>query len=393
MVHERIAPPEGTTVAESKSALPISGDPFPATRRGAAPPMKISAQFATSLHSPAHIAVAERLGYDRAWLFDTPHESPDVWMMLAVAAERTATIGLGPGVLVPTLRHPMVNASAAAALAALAPGRVAVAFGTGFAGARALGSAPASWSYLRDYVRAFRGLLRGARVSWQGTRIQMMHPDGYAPQRPIDIPILISALGPKGLAVATELADGLFTVNGQTRYAAQFGWAAIGVHGTVLADDEELDSPMYRRPPGPGNALAYHAAYEFGGDITTLPAGDVWLDTINQSPPPDRHLAVHDQHLIALNHADTAAWAAGSWKAIGKTTLTGSADEIGRRVNELAAQGITEIIYQPTGPDIAGELEAFHTTARTAVSAVAQDNPGHRFEAYASDPAGCADEG
>ena len=65
--------------------------------------MKISAQFATSLHSPAHIAIAEELGYDRAWLFDTPHESPDVWMMLALAATRTTTIGLGPGVLVPTL--------------------------------------------------------------------------------------------------------------------------------------------------------------------------------------------------------------------------------------------------------------------------------------------------
>src|ERR1700728_4283302 len=77
------------------------------------PTMKISAQFATSLSSAEHILAAEQLGYDRAWLFDTPHESPDVWMMLALAADRTATIGLGPGVLVPTLRHPMVNASAA----------------------------------------------------------------------------------------------------------------------------------------------------------------------------------------------------------------------------------------------------------------------------------------
>jgi 5,10-methylenetetrahydromethanopterin reductase len=338
--------------------------------------MKISAQFATSLQSPAHIGVAEQLGYDRAWLFDTPHESPDVWMMLALAAERTATIGLGPGVLVPTLRHPMVNASAAAALAVLAPGRVAVAFGSGFAGARALGAAPASWSYLRDYVNAFRGLLSGARVSWQGTRIQMMHPDGYAPQRPIDIPVLISALGPKGIEVATELADGLFTVNGQTGYAAQFSWAALGVHGTVLTADEALDSPRVQAAAGPGNALAYHAAYEFGGDVTALPAGDVWLDTINQSPPQDRHLAVHDQHLVALNHADTAAWAAGSWNAIGQTTLTGTADEIARRVSELAAEGITEIIYQPTGPDIAGELEAFYT----AVKAAGQDNPGSERE-------------
>jgi len=328
--------------------------------------MKISAQFATSLHSPAHIAVAEQLGYDRAWLFDIPHESPDVWMMLALAAERTATIGLGPGVLVPTLRHPMVNAAAAAALAALAPGRVAVAFGTGFAGARAIGATPATWSYVGDYVRAFRGLLSGARVEWQGSRMQMMHPEGYAAQRPIDIPILISALGPKGLEVASELADGLFTVNGETRYAAQFSWAALGMHGTVLADHEALDSPRVQAAAGPGNALAYHAAYEFGGDVTALPAGDVWLDTINQSPLQDRHLAVHEQHLVALNHADTAAWAAGSWKAIRQTTVTGTADEIGQRVSELAAEGITEIIYQPTGPDIAGELEAFRTAVKAA---------------------------
>jgi 5,10-methylenetetrahydromethanopterin reductase len=326
--------------------------------------MKISAQFATSLQSPEHIAAAERLGYDRAWLFDTPHESPDVWMMLALAAERTTTIGLGPGVLVPALRHPMVNASATAALAALAPGRVAVAFGTGFAGARALGAAPASWSYLADYVAAFRGLLGGATVQWQGTRMRMMHPRGHAPARPIEVPILISALGPKGLAVAAELADGLFTVNGQTRFAAKFDWAALGVHGTVLAEGEPLNSPRVQAAAGPGNALAYHAAYQFGGDVTALPAGDVWLEAINQTPPQDRHLAVHDQHLIALNRADTAAWAAGSWKAIAQTTLTGTAHDVGRRISEIAGQGITEIIYQPTGPDIAGELEAFRAAAR-----------------------------
>jgi hypothetical protein len=74
--------------------------------------------------------------------------------------------------------------------------------------------------------------------------------------------------------------------------------------------------------------------------------------------------------------ADTASWAAGSWKAIGQTTLTGAADESGRRVSNLAAEGISEIIDQPAGPDITGELEAFHTAARTAVRAVAQDNPG-----------------
>jgi 5,10-methylenetetrahydromethanopterin reductase len=258
----------------------------------------------------------------------------------------------------------MVNASGAAALSALAPGRVAVAFGTGFAGARAMGAKASTWSYLRDYVHTFRGLLRGETVDWDGGRMRMLHPAGHAPPRPVDMPVLISALGPKGLAVAKELADGLFTVNGETAFAKQFTWTALGVHGTVLAEGEALDSPRVRAAAGPSNALAYHAAFEFGGDVTALPAGQVWLDIVNQTPARERHLAVHDQHLIALSDADEAAWTAGSWAAIPTTTLTGSATQLTERLTALVEQGITEIVYQPTGPDIAHELEAFISAAR-----------------------------
>jgi 5,10-methylenetetrahydromethanopterin reductase len=326
--------------------------------------MQISSQFSTSLDSPEHIAISERLGYDRAWLQDTPAHSSDVWMMLALAAKRTERIGLGPGVLVPTLRHPMVNASGAATLSALAPGRVAVAFGTGFAGIRAMGAKPSTWSYLRDYVHAFVSLLRGRTVDWDGGRMRMLHPAGAAPSRPIDIPVLISALGPKGLAVAKELADGLFTVNGETEFAKHFTWTALGVHGTVMEEGEALDSARVRAAAGPGNALAYHAAYEFGGDVTLLPAGQVWLDNVNQTPEPERHLVVHDHHLAALSRADEAAWAAGSWTALPTTTLTGSAAQLTERLAAIAEQGVTEIAYQPFGPDIPRELEAFITAAR-----------------------------
>lgn len=84
--------------------------------------------------------------------------------MLALAAQRTHRIGLALGVLVSTLRHPMVNASGAATLAALALGRVALAFGTGFNGTRVLRAPAATWSYLSAYVRTLRGLLRGDTV-------------------------------------------------------------------------------------------------------------------------------------------------------------------------------------------------------------------------------------
>jgi len=94
--------------------------------------MDISCAFATSSDSPAHVELAETLGYKHAWLYDSPALYPDVWMILSRCAERTSRIGLGPGVLVPSLRHPMVNAAAIAELVDQAPGRVVVAVGSGF---------------------------------------------------------------------------------------------------------------------------------------------------------------------------------------------------------------------------------------------------------------------
>ena len=105
-----------------------------------ASPLHISCAFAPAVSTPGHIALAEKLGYERAWCYDSPALYPDVWMVLAVAADRTSRIGLGPAVLIPSLRHPMVNAAAIAGLAELAPGRVAAAIGAGFSGRYTIGS-------------------------------------------------------------------------------------------------------------------------------------------------------------------------------------------------------------------------------------------------------------
>src|SRR5437763_5640064 len=153
--------------------------------------MQVSCAFPTALSSPDDIVLAEQLGYERAWVYDTPQQSPDVWMTLALAADRTERIGLGPGVLVPSLRHPMVNAAATATLAALAPGRVVVAFGTGFTGRRAMGYGAIPWSFMAAYIRAFRGLLRGETIEWEGARMRMLHPPGHAAARPVAVPVVI----------------------------------------------------------------------------------------------------------------------------------------------------------------------------------------------------------
>src|ERR1043166_8714971 len=127
----------------------------------------ISAAFPPALDTPDHVKLAEELGYQRAWLYESPAYLHDVWMTLARAAERTERIGLGPAVLVPALRHPMTNAAAIATLCHMAPGRVAVAIGSGFTGRYVLGQRAMKWVDVADYVRVLRALLRGEEVLWE----------------------------------------------------------------------------------------------------------------------------------------------------------------------------------------------------------------------------------
>jgi 5,10-methylenetetrahydromethanopterin reductase len=331
--------------------------------------MEISCAFPTALDSPDHIVLAEELGYDRAWLYDTPQQSTDVWVTLALAADRTERIGLGPGVLVPSLRHPMVNAAATANLAALAPGRVVVAFGTGFTGRRAMGYRAIKWKFMEDYIRAYRGLLRGETIEWEGARMKMLHPPGHGAERPLDIPISIAALGPKGAGVARELGDGLYITLALPEFATEFDWVSYLFWGTIRDDDEAPDSDRVRAAGGPGWALAYHGAYEFGSPLEDLPGGAEWKAVVEQTPEEERHFAVHGQHCVGLNDADTAAWEAGGHAMLDEVTVSGTADQVRERLAGLSEHGVTEVVFQPAGPDVRRELEVFMETARAAVAA------------------------
>ena len=106
----------------------------------------------------------------------------------ARVAEATATIGVGTAVLIPSLRHVLTQASAIATLEALAPGRLAVAIGTGFTGRRMLGQKPLSWKATSEYVSQLRRLLAGEGVEVDGAVVKMCHPESLAPARPIRTP-------------------------------------------------------------------------------------------------------------------------------------------------------------------------------------------------------------
>lgn len=303
------------------------------------------------------VVQSEQLGYERAWVYDSPGLYGDVWMALARCADATSRIGLGPGVLVPSLRHPMVNAAATAELARLAPGRVSVALGTGFTGRFVMGQKPMTWAATELYLRQYLGLLRGDTVEIDGALCRMIHPEGWVADRPVDVEIVVGANGPKGLGVAEAVgADGVMSI-----FGAQEGWdrCALLGYGTVLDDGEAPDSDRVMDAAGPGGAVVFHGMYEAGPELLDgFEGGAEWRAAIEEFPESERHLHTHEGHFVAMTERDRAAVGAD---LVAATTWTGPADALAERLADVEASGVSEFVYAPMGSDIARELRAFRS--------------------------------
>lgn len=315
--------------------------------------MTLSCAFATSLDSPEHARVAESLGYERAWFYDSPALYPDVWVQLCRAAERTERIGLATGVLVPHMRHPMATAAAIATLVeAAGESRVTIGVGTGFTACVSMGQRPLKWRYVNDYTRALKGLLAGEEVSWDGGLMKMMHWPGYGAKRPIRVPFVYAAGGPKGVAAAQAEADGVL---GAFVGIPGFEWSVSLLLGTVLEDGEDAGSARSIDAAGHGGAVAFHYAVEHRM-LDTVAAGDEWLSSYEALPEASRHLTMHDGHLVGVNDHDRR-FVTG--EVLANNGLAMDRGAWRERLAQFEAEGTTEIAYQPAGSDIPRELEAF----------------------------------
>jgi len=301
---------------------------------------------------------AEALGYDRIWLYDSAAIYEDIWIHLARIGEATERVGLGTAVLVPNLRHPMTTASAIATVDRLAPGRLACAVGTGYTARLVLGQGALSWKTTRTWIEQVKGLLAGDVVEIDGKPCQMIHRPELAKPRPIDVPILISAFGPKGQAIAQEIADGWM---GMSPPPYETDWSVHMVNGTVLAPGESPSAPRVIDEAGPWLVGAYHMGWEtHPAGLPDMPGGADWLEQIeSERPEPERHLAVHSGHCTHLNDADRKAVAAYG-DAVPWWGWVGEADDVRKRAEETAAAGTTELLYTPAGDDLIGQAETFY---------------------------------
>jgi alkanesulfonate monooxygenase SsuD/methylene tetrahydromethanopterin reductase-like flavin-dependent oxidoreductase (luciferase family) len=154
-------------------------------------------------------AAVEAAGLDDVWLWEDCFWSGGVAAVSAALAA-TSTVRVGLGLMPAPLRNPVLAAMEISGLARLCPGRFVPAAGHGvLPWMEQVGAAVDSpMGLLREWVAAVRALLHGETLTVSGQYVRLDHVALDWPPESVP-PLLVGARGPRTLALAGELADGL----------------------------------------------------------------------------------------------------------------------------------------------------------------------------------------
>lgn len=153
--------------------------------------------------------LAENLGYESIWTYQLPN-TREASLVLAAYAAGTQRIKLGTGVLPIYTRHPTAMVQMAATLDELSGGRFILGIGVshrvtveGMWGIQLESPVDA----MREYLTIVRSSLRDRGCSFEGKYFTARW--SYSGPIRADLPVMISALNPRMLELAGELADGV----------------------------------------------------------------------------------------------------------------------------------------------------------------------------------------
>lgn len=175
-------------------------------------------------HAPAALVTnarrAEEVGFDFASISDHYHpwveaqgHSGFVWSVLGAIAASTERMAIGVGVTCPTTRiHPAILAQATATTSLLLGDRFFWGVGTGEAlNEHVLGD---RWprpevrlAMLEEAIEVVRRLWTGETVDHDGTYYEVENARLFDPPEH-EVPIIVSAFGPKAAALAARVGDG-----------------------------------------------------------------------------------------------------------------------------------------------------------------------------------------
>ncbi len=335
--------------------------------------MEYGIALATHAESWKHVKRAEELGYASASFFDTQLLNADLFVAMGAAAMVTTRIKLITGVLIPTNRIAPVAASALGSLNALAPGRIEFGVSTGFTGRRTMGLKRVKQADMKEYIRIVQGLLRGETVEWdfEGKRrkIRFLNPEIGAINIKDEIPLYISATGPKARALVAELGAGWICPLGRAGSALEAvadmkrKWQEAGrdlkdlhihgeIGGCVLKDGEAYDSDRVKDEAGPTAIMLVHDLVEEdmqdrapGALPPPLAAAlEKYRRVYDRFEPADaRYLANHRGHLMFLKPEERSICDA---ELIKNFSWTATKPELRERLRVIRDAGFQSISVQ-----------------------------------------------
>ncbi|WP_166347636.1 LLM class flavin-dependent oxidoreductase [Phytoactinopolyspora limicola] len=297
-------------------------------------------------------AHAEKLGFDELWLADH-YYNRDTSVALALMAQHTETATLGTAVASPFLRHPTLLASLAATITELAGQRFVLGLGSGgyefpqemdIAIKRPLAAIAESTRVVRELLAGPADVTgevfsaRGAALRW--------------PAAPT--PVYLAARGPKMLALAGDIADGVITHGISDRHIAYVqektgGGAQVCLMLDVDVDDDQAAAYARLRPRCLMMAGGSYADELI--DVYGLPR-----DEVRQLRSTLR-LEGRDQ-AAALVTDDMAA-------AFG---IAGPAAHVREELDRLAARGVDSVILSVGGTDPDGIAGAMTRLAEAVIA-------------------------
>lgn len=315
------------------------------------------------------VVQAEQLGYDFCWVWDSPMIRSNVWALLALVADRTSRIAVGPGVAVPALSMAPVTANAIATINAIAPGRTFLGLGTGNTAMRAMGQLPMRIAAFESHLRVIRALLSGETVNYEANGIsediafQSLDLGHINLDDPI--PIHVSGFGPLAQALAGEYGEALITgiprggsipdalanvkigADRSGRSMDNFEIYAL-VNLLLLRPGETLQSRRVLEEIGSSVMVNIHFMYDRYrevGAVPPLPSESIWAEYVAFREERDAGRSFTEAHHSHYGHLDPAEARFVTPEIIRAFCIAGQPGDIVEQLTELENQGLTGINF------------------------------------------------
>lgn len=168
----------------------------------------------------------EDLGFDNLWITDSSLHAGDLYVHMTAALLATSRLVVGSAVTNPLTRHAGITANAFRSLSLLAPGRVNCGIGVGDRPLLEFEMKVAKVQNMTETIEALRRLWAGETLDgkfgssrFQGAKLLSAVE--------AEIPVYISASGPKTLTATGRVADGVILLAGLFPEAIEFADARI----------------------------------------------------------------------------------------------------------------------------------------------------------------------